>query len=193
MPYRDPQAQRLASRERQRRYRARQKAQRAAVTLPAARPAPADPAGAVATWAAVHVEGADRPAPGRTVRDRRLAVGRFYGKRSPRGCARPGLSVSPEERQERRAIAAVLLASLGRPTEPARMARDRDVSMTGELAKELRHAIELTAATAGLPVRVFKLADPGAGRGFEAGARVDILAADKATGACRRGGHRAYR
>ena len=50
MPYRDPNAARLASRERQRRYRARQKAQRAAVTLPAARPAPADPGGALAAW-----------------------------------------------------------------------------------------------------------------------------------------------
>ena len=55
------------------------------------------------------------------------------------------------------------------------------VSMTGELAKELRHAIELTGATAGLPIRVYKSPTPGRIVG-EAGARVDILAADKATG-----------
>ena len=53
MPYRDPNAERMAARERQRRYRARQRAAKPkapVVALPG--PAPADPVGELASWAA---------------------------------------------------------------------------------------------------------------------------------------------
>ena len=54
-------------------------------------------------------------------------------------------------------------------------------SLTGELAKELRHAIELTAATGPLPVDVRRSPTPGHVLGLN-GSRLDFLAADKATG-----------
>ena len=52
MPYKDPSAARLANRERQRRWRARQKAQKAAAAASsiAAAKLPADPIGALAQW-----------------------------------------------------------------------------------------------------------------------------------------------
>ena len=49
MPYRDPAAARLANRERQRRYRERQRAAKRSATV-LTLPVPADPVGALATW-----------------------------------------------------------------------------------------------------------------------------------------------
>ena len=54
-------------------------------------------------------------------------------------------------------------------------------SLTGHLSKELRHAVELTAATAALPVQVWRSPAPGYATGAN-GSRLDFLAADKATG-----------
>ena len=49
MPYKDPNAERIASRERQRRYRARQRAKRQQATV-LAFPVPEDPVGALVAW-----------------------------------------------------------------------------------------------------------------------------------------------
>ena len=179
MPYRDPQAQRLANRERQRRWRARQKAKRGAATLPAAPSAPSDPAGAVATWAADTLRVPNGPLRGEPFRidDWQLA---FLRDSLAPGVREAGLSVARKNGKSG-VIAALLLAYLAGPlNRPAW--RGIVTSLTGELAKELRHAIELTAATAGLPVRVFRSPTPGRVEGLH-GARVDFLAADKATGA----------
>ena len=179
MPYRDPSAQRLANRERQRRYRERQRALRSVVTLPSAPPAPADPAGAVAGWARSTLKVPTGPKRGEpfVIDDWQLD---FLRDALAPGVREAGLSVARKNGKSG-AIAAVLLAYLAGPLNRPEW-RAIVVSMTGELAKELRHAIELTAATAGLPIRVFKSPTPGRIEG-EAGARVDILAADKATGA----------
>ena len=178
MPYRDPNAARLASRERQRRYRARQKAQRAAVTLPAARPAPADPAGAVAAWARTTLKVPTGPLRGQPFEIDPWQLDFLRDALAP-GVREAGLSVARKNGKSG-VIAAVLLAHLAGPLNRPEW-RSIVVSMTGELAKELRHAIDLTAATAGLPIRVYKSPTPGRIVGLN-GARVDILAADKATG-----------
>ena len=77
-------------------------------------------------------------------------------------------------------IAALLLAYLAGPLNRPEW-RGIVTSLTGELAKELRHAIELTAATAGLPIKVFRSPTPGRVEGMN-GASVSFLAADRATG-----------
>ena len=51
MPYRDPTAARLANRERQRRHRAKRKAEAARAGVRAFPAAPPDPVGALAAWA----------------------------------------------------------------------------------------------------------------------------------------------
>ena len=48
MPYKDPNASRMANRERQRRYRARQRAKRDAAVVVVPAPVPSDPIGALA-------------------------------------------------------------------------------------------------------------------------------------------------
>ena len=50
MPYKDPNAERLANRERQRRWRARQKMAKASAVSLVPAPLPADPIGALAQW-----------------------------------------------------------------------------------------------------------------------------------------------
>ena len=179
MPYKDPNAARLAGRERQRRWRARKRAQRAGATLTAAPPAPADPAGAVAAWARATLKVPTGPLRGQPfeIDDWQL---RFLRDALASGVREAGLSVARKNGKSG-AIGALLLAYLAGPLNRPEW-RGIVTSLTGELAKELRHAIELTAATAGLPIRVYKSPTPGRVEG-ENGSRVDFLAADRATGA----------
>ena len=77
-------------------------------------------------------------------------------------------------------IAALLLAYLVGPLHSANW-RAVVVSLTGALAAELRTAIVQTAEVSGLPVVGYRSPLPGYVLGKD-GARVDILASDKATG-----------
>ena len=79
-------------------------------------------------------------------------------------------------------VAALALAYLVGPLN-AEHWRGLVVSLTGHLAKELRDAVDLTAEISGLrdKLRVYKSPPPGRIDGLR-GARLDILASDRATG-----------
>ena len=138
----------------------------------------ADPAGAVVAWAAATLKvptGRLRGEPFRIVGWQEA----FLRDALAPGIREAGLSVSRKNGKSG-VIAALLLAYLAGPLNRPQW-RGIVTSLTGHLAKELRDAIELTAATAELPIRVFRSPTPGYVLG-EQGTRVDILAADKATG-----------
>ena len=98
------------------------------------------------------------------------------------GILEAGLSVARKNGKSG-LIACVLLAYLdGEGPLNFPMWRGAVASLTGQLAKELRDAVEQTALISGLrDVKVFQSPTPGKVSGAN-GARLDILAADKASG-----------
>ena len=94
---------------------------------------------------------------------------------------RPGLSIARKNGKSG-LVAALVLAYLVGPLN-AEHWRGLVVSLTGQLAKELRDAVDLTADISGLrdKLRVYRSPAPGRIEGMR-GARLDILASDRATG-----------
>lgn len=120
------------------------------------------------------------PLTGRPFRVDRWQADWLAGALAP-GCREAGLSVSRKNGKSGfigSVIAAGLIGVLNRPGWRAVV-----TSLTGLLAKELREAIMLTLIASGLAesVKLYKSPPPGAIEGRD-GARVDFLAADKATG-----------
>ena len=177
MPYKDPNAARLASRERQRRYRARQKAQRAAATLPPARPAPADPAGALAAWSRDSLKvPAGHPLAGQPLTLPAYGVDFLRDALSHRESL-----LCLGRKNAKSAIVAVFL--LGRLVGPIAMAgwRGGVVSVTKEKAGELKRQMEEIATASGLEGLRF-LRSPAPGRVASATGTLDILSADRSAG-----------
>ena len=176
MPYASIERQRKAARESARRRRA---AKRSGTTATAPVPkVPKDPAKAVTTWARKTLKVPTGPLRGKPFKIDPWQESFIRDALAP-GIREAGLSVARKNGKSG-VIAALLLAYLAGPLNRPEW-RGIVTSMTGELAKELRHAIELTAATAALPVTVYRSPTPGRVEGLN-GARLDILAADKATG-----------
>ena len=177
MPYARIEDRRRAKRESARRRRAAKRAARPSPAPPSWESL-ADPAGAVVAWAAATLKVPTGPLRGQPFRIVDWQEDFLRDALAP-GVREAGLSVSRKNGKSG-VIAALLLAYLAGPLARPEW-RGIVTSMTGELAKELRHAIELTAATANLPIQVYRSPTPGRVEGLH-GARVDILAADKATG-----------
>ena len=154
-----------------------------------------DPAGAIAEWAERCLKVPTGP-----LRDRSFRLDPWQIEWMRRALAddirEAGLSVARKNGKSG-LVAVLLLAHLCGPLNAAEW-RGLVTSLTGELAKELRHAIEATARISGLldtrrgertaedfdrerPIRVYKSPTPGRIDGAN-GARLDFLAADKAGG-----------
>ena len=176
MPYKDPAAQRLANREKQRRYRARQKAQKAA-TVPTAVPVLADPIGELVTWSRQTLRvPAGHPLAGQplTLPD--------YGEAFLRDAltARESL-LCLGRKNAKSAIVAVYL--LGRLAGPLRVPGYRAgvASVSKEKAGELKRQMQEIAEASDLAGLRF-LRSPAPGRVESATGTVDILSADKSAG-----------
>ena len=183
-PSRDAERRRRQNREAKRRQRARAKA--AKTSAVAAEPSlafdawPDDPAAVVDKWARETLRVPTGPLRGQPFELAPWQVEWLRGAWAP-GVFEAGCSVARKGGKSGM-IAVALLACLAGPLNFPQW-RGVVTSLTGQLAKELRDAIELTAATANppLPITVKKSPAPGWITGKN-GARVDILAADKATG-----------
>ena len=177
MPYADKNAARMASRERQRRYRARQKALRNAAVVPAPAPAPADPIGALAQWSRETL----RVPPGHPLAGHPLALPP-YGESFLRDAltARESL-LCLGRKNAKSAIVAVFL--LGRLVGPIRMDgwRGGVVSLNREKAGELKRQMQEIAEASRLEGLRF-LRSPAPGRVESASGTLDILSADKSAG-----------
>lgn len=156
---------------------------------------PADPAGAVAEWAATRLKVPTGPKRGEPFRLDPWQV-EWMRQALADGIREAGLSVARKNGKSG-LVAVLLLAHLSGPLNRSEW-RGLVTSLTGELAKELRHAIEATARISGLldtrrgertaedvdserPIRVYKSPTPGRIDGAR-GARLDFLAADKGAG-----------
>lgn len=175
MPYKDRQAKNAA----QQRYRARKAAKRKP-PAPVLAEVDADRGAAVCEWAESVLKVPTGPLRGQPFRiapwqrDYLLAA-------LAAGIREAGLSVARKNGKSG-LIAALLLAHLAGPLNSP-MWRGIVVSLTGSLAGELRDAIEQTAEASGLApcLTVKRSPPPGSIEGLN-GARLTILASDKATG-----------
>lgn len=181
---RETERRRRQNREAKRRQRARDKA--AKTSAVAAEPGlafdawPDDPAAVLAKWARETLRVPTGPLRGQPFELDAWQVDWLRGAWRP-GVFEAGCSVARKGGKSGM-IGVALLSCLAGPLNFPQW-RGVVTSQTGGLAKELRDAIELTAATANppLPITVKKSPAPGSITGKN-GARVDILAADKATG-----------
>ena len=164
----------MNARERQRRSRTRRRSPVASVV----EVLESNPVGALCEWSEAKLKVPSGPLRGRPFRvdpwERE-----FLSDALAPAVREAGLSVA--RKNGKTALIAVLCA--GYLAGPLNRPDWRGVvcSLTGELSKELRHAIELTAATGPLPIQVWRSPTPGHATGLH-GARLDFLAADKATG-----------
>ena len=177
MPYSDPNAARMASRERQRTYRARQKAKRNSAVVAVPAPAPADPIGALAKWSRETL----RVPPGHPLAGQPLALP-DYGEAFLRDAlgARESL-LCLGRKNAKSAIVAVYL--LGRLVGPIAVPGYRAgvASVTKEKAGELKRQMEEISEASNLQGLRF-LRSPAPGRVESATGTVDILSADKSAG-----------
>ena len=177
MPYRDPNAERMAGRERQRRYRERQRAKRCAAVVSSPAPMPEDPIGALALWSRETL----RVPPGHPLAGQPLALP-GYGEAFLRDAltARESL-LSLGRKNAKSAIVAVFL--LGRLVGPIAFNGYRAgvCSVTKEKAGELRRQmLEIVVASDLQGLRFLR--SPAPGRVESATGTVDILSADKSAG-----------
>lgn len=161
--------------EKQREYRQRRTAATATV-YPVPDP-PVDPAKAIAEWSAGLVIPDGLLAGQRfTIADWQL---RFLREALADGVREAGLSVGRKNGKSA-LVGLLLLAYLVGPLHKPGW-RGIVTSVTGELAKELRHQIEAIAETNNLPVEVRRSPTPGEVIAPNR-ARLSFLAADKSTG-----------
>ena len=177
MPYRDQNAERMAARERQRRYRARQKLKRNSTVVAVPAPVPADPIAALAEWSreALRVP-AGHPRAGEP-----LALP-AYGEAFLRDAlsARESL-LCLGRKNAKSAIVAVYL--LGRLVGPLAVPGYRAgvASVTREKAGELKRQMQEIAEASKLDGLRF-LRSPAPGRVESATGTIDILSADRSAG-----------
>ena len=174
MPYRDASAERLAARERQRRRRARLKAERAAVTP--SEP-PADPVGALAEWA----ESTLRVPPGHPRAGEPMALPAFATDFLRAGWGAHESALSMGRKNGKSAICAVLaLGHLGGPLRASGW-RGAVVSLSREKANELRSQVEAIALASGLEGLRFRRA-PYPGKVESATGTLETLSSDRNSG-----------
>ena len=178
MPYRDPTAERLAARERQRRYRARQRAAKSKTPVLAALPATvlADPVGELAAWAAATLK---VPA-GHPLAGQPMALPDFAEAFLRAGWDAHESALSVARKNAKSAICAVL--ALGHLVGPLRRAgwRGAVASVSKEKAAELRNQVALIAEASGLDVRERRAPYPG--RLETATGTLEVLSADRTAG-----------
>lgn len=175
MPYADPHAQRMANRERVRRYRARQKAAKVAATPTP--PVPVDPIGALAAWS----RQALRVPPGHPLAGQPLVLPP-YGEDFLRDALQHRESLLCLGRKNAKSgIVAVFL--LGRLAGPIAFDGYRAgvVSVNREKAGELKRQMQEIAEASNLAGLRF-LRSPAPGRVESRTGTVDILSADKSAG-----------
>ena len=177
MPYRDSTAERLAAKDRQRRRRARLKAEgeRAEVlALPAERLA--DPVGELAAWAASTL----RVPPGHPLAGAAMALPDFAEKFLRDGWEAHESALSIGRKNAKSAIAAVL--ALGYLVGPLRTAgwRGAVASVSKEKAAELRGQVAAIAEASRLDVRVRRAPYPG--RIESATGTLEVLSSDRTAG-----------
>ena len=179
MPYADPNAERLAARERQRRRRARLKAETAAAV--AAEPAPEieDPAASVAEWSREHLV----VPPGHPLAGRPMVLP-DYGVSFLRDALthRESLLCLARKNSKSGIVAVFCLALLAGPLK-RRGLRIGTASITREKAAELLTQMREIAEASGLAGLVFRKSPaPGWVLAPDNGSRAEFLSADKASG-----------
>ena len=177
MPYSDPNAARMASRERQRTYRERQRAKRNAPVAAVPAPVPADPVGALADWSRERL----RVPPGHPLAGQPLALP-TYAVAFLRDAlsARESLLCLGRKNSKSGCIAAYLLGRLVGPIAVPGY-RAGVASVTREKAGELRRQMVEIAEASDLQGLKF-LRSPAPGRVESASGTVDFLSADRSAG-----------
>ena len=176
MPYRDPAAERLANRERQRRYRARQReAKRSAQVL--AFPVPADPVGELVTWSREVL----RVPVGHPLAGRPMELPPFAVDFLRAGWIAHESALAIARKSAKSAVCAVL--ALGHLVGPLRQPgwRGAVASVSKEKAAELRGQIEAIALASGLDGLRFVRA-PCPGRVVSDTGALEVLSSDRTAG-----------
>ena len=177
MPYRDSNAERMANRERQRRYRGRQRAKRDAAVVVVPAPVPSDPIGALAQWS----REALRVPPGHPLAGQPLCLP-DYGEAFLRDAltARESLLCLGRKNAKSAIVAVFLLARLVGPLA-FNGYRAGVASVSREKAGELKRQMQEIAEASKLDGLRF-LRSPAPGRVESATGTVDILSADRSAG-----------
>ena len=176
MPYRDPAAARLANRERQRRYRERQRAAKRSATV-LTLPVPADPVGALATWSRDVL----RVPTGHPLAGQPMELPPFAVDFLRAGWTAHESALCIARKNAKSAICAVL--ALGFLAGPLRYSgwRGAVASVSKEKAGELRTQIEGIALASGLEGLRFRRA-PYPGRVESEAGTLEILSSDRTAG-----------
>lgn len=156
MPYKDRTAERLAARERQRRFRARRKAEKA--LAPVLSGPTADPVGELAAWAA----GSLKVPPGHPLACQPMALPDFAEKFLRAGWTAHESACCVARKNSKSAVCAVL--ALGHLCGPLRSPgwRGAVASVSKGKAAELRNQVAAIAEASGLDVTVRRSPYPGA-------------------------------
>ena len=178
MPYKDSNAERMAARERQRRYRARQraaKAQAPVVALPG--PAPVDPVGELARWARETLV----VPPGHPLAGQAMALPGFAEGFLRAGWGAHESALCIARKNAKSAICAIL--ALGHLVGPLRVPgwRGAIASVSKEKAGELRNQVAAIAEASGL-TEIDIRRSPYPGRILSRTGALETLAADRTAG-----------
>ena len=176
MPYKDPNAQRLANRERQRRYRERQReAKRSAQVL--VFPVPADPVGELVAWSRDVL----RVPVGHPLAGGPMELPEYFASFFRESWTAHESAWSGARKQAKSAACAIL--ALGFLVGPLRQPgwRGAVASVSKEKAAELRTQIEQIAVASGLEGLRFRRA-PYPGRVESETGTVEILSSDRTAG-----------
>ena len=178
MPYRDPAAARLASRERQRRYRVRQRAAKALAPVLALPGVPlADPVGELARWAASTL----KVPPGHPLAGQPMALPDFAVDFLRAGWGAHESALCVARKNAKSAVCAVL--ALGHLVGPLRVPgwRGAIASVSKEKAAELRSQVAAIAEASGLS-EIDIRRSPYPGKILSATGSLETLAAERTAG-----------
>ena len=179
MPYRDPNAERMAARERQRRYRERQRAAESkapVVVLPG--PAPGDPVGALARWARETLV----VPPGHPLAGQAMALPGFAEDFLRAGWGAHESALCIARKNAKSAICAVF--ALGHLVGPLRVPgwRGAIASVSKEKAGELRNQVAGIVEASGLSGQVRIRRSPYPGVIESAWGSLETLASERTAG-----------
>ena len=178
MPYRDPNASRLAARERKRRQRARAKAAAVVTPLPVAPVALSDPVGDLATWAAATL----RVPAGHPLAGQPMALPAFAVDFLRDGWGAHESALTMGRKNAKSAVCAVL--ALGFLIGPLRVPgwRGAIASVSKEKAAELRGQVESIIRASGLAREVKIRRAPYPGKIESATGSLEVLSSDRTAG-----------
>ena len=180
MPYSNPAALRLSNRDRQRRWRERQraeKAERAVASLPAPS-MPDDPVGALAEWAAATL----KVPPGHPLAGQPMALPAFAEEFLRAGWGAQESALSVARKNAKSAIVAVL--ALGHLIGPLRSPGwcAAVASVTKEKANELRNQVAGIIGASGLEDEVTIRRSPYPGKIISSSGTLETLASERTAG-----------